>query len=149
MESSPGGPAAAESSARDALVRDELAIRRTLALYCHHVDDGRFADLVDLFAPDGSFVREQTTSTGRAELLRFFEERQGQVEQRGRHMTLNTVVDLDGDTARARSDFVFLKLVDGKPTPALAGRYHDDLARIDGDWRLARRRVEDWLPPEA
>jgi hypothetical protein len=62
-------------------------------------------------------VLDATPITGRAELLRFFEERQGRAEQRGRHLTLNTVVDVTGDTARARSDFFFLKYVDGRLTP--------------------------------
>jgi hypothetical protein len=128
---------------------DELGIRRTLASYCHHVDDGRITDLVDLFAPDGCFVLDAKPITGRAELLRFFDERQGRAEQRGRHLTLNTVVAVTGATARARSDFFFLKYVDGRLTPVRAGRYEDELVRIDGTWRFARRRVEDWIPVDA
>jgi hypothetical protein len=137
-----------DESVRDTSASEELAIRRTLACYCHYIDDGRFADLVDLFAPDGSFVLGTIAATGRGELLGLFEERQGGPEQRGRHLTLNTVIDLVGTTARARSDFVFLKLVDGRPTPVGAGRYHDDLVQIDGQWRFACRRVDLWVPPE-
>jgi hypothetical protein len=137
-----------DESGRDTSAGEELAIRRTLACYCHYIDDGRFADLADLFAPDGSFVLGTISATGRGELLGLFEERQGLPQQRGRHLTLNTVIDLAGTTARARSDFVFLKLVDGRPTPFVAGRYHDDLVRIDGQWRFACRRVDQWLAPE-
>lgn len=137
----PDGPA------NESTIHGELGVRRTLALYCQYLDDGRLADLVDLFAPDGSFVRGEDVRTGRAELLRFFEDRQGLPEQRGRHWTLNTVVDVAGDTARAISDFVFLRLVDGNPTPVLAGRYHDDFICMGDRWRFARRLVEDWLLP--
>jgi len=128
---------------------DEPGIRRTLASYCHHVDDGRFTELVDLFVPEGCFVVDATPITGRAELLRFFEERQGRGEQRGRYLTLNTVVDVTGAVARARSDFLFLKYVDGQLAVVRAGRYEDELVRIDGTWRFARRRVEDWVPADA
>ena len=73
---------------------DEEAIRRTLASYCRHVDDGRFAELVELFAPDGSFVLAGIPITGRTELRRFFDERQGHAEQRGCHLTVNTIIDV-------------------------------------------------------
>ena len=112
-------------------------------------DDGRFTELVDLFVPEGCFVVDATPITGRAELLRFFEERQGRGEQRGRYLTLNTVVDVTGAVARARSDFLFLKYVDGQLAVVRAGRYEDELVRIDGTWRFARRRVEDWVPADA
>src|SRR5262249_59811216 len=85
----PGGSVAMgiDESVRDTSAGEELAIRRTLACYCHYIDDGRFADLADLFAPDGSFVLGTISATGRGELLRLFEERQGQPQQRGRHLT--------------------------------------------------------------
>jgi 3-phenylpropionate/cinnamic acid dioxygenase small subunit len=129
-------------------VANELAIRQLLATYCHHCDDGRFAELLQLFAPDGCFVRGATTITGHAALRAFFEDRQGRPEQRGRHLTVNTVVELDAGRARALSDFVHFRFVDGRITPAVAGRYRDELVRMDdGRWRFARREVEDWSPP--
>ena len=125
----------------------ELAIRDVLAAYCHRCDDGRFAELAELFAPDGAFVRGALVIEGRAALVAYFEDRQGRPEQRGRHLTLNSEITIDGAAARALSDFVYLKLVDGKPVPFLAGRYRDDFARTpDGRWHLTRRVVEDWPP---
>jgi hypothetical protein len=124
---------------------DELAIRRLLAAYCHHCDDGRFSELVDLFAPGASFVHGETKVAGHAALRGFFEERQGLLEQRGRHLTVNSVIDLDAGTARVLSDFVYLKLVEGQFTLAVVGRYRDDFIRMeDGRWRFARREVEGW-----
>jgi hypothetical protein len=126
----------------------ELEIRRVLAAYCHHCDDARFAELLGLFAPDGCFVRGTMKVAGHAALREYFESRQGRPEQRGRHLTLNTEIDIDADQARALSDFVYLKFVDGRITPIIAGRYRDDLVRMqDGRWRFARREVEDWSPP--
>jgi len=136
------------TAGEDASVAEELAIRRTLAAYCHHCDDGRFSELVELFTPEGSLVRGAMQLTGHAALREYLEQRQGLPEQRGRHLTLNTVVDIRTATARALSDFVYLKFVDGRLTPFLAGRYRDDLVRgDDGRWRFARREIEDWLPP--
>lgn len=131
-----------------ARLADELAIRGVLAAYCHRCDDGRFVELLELFAPDAAFVRGATTIAGHAALLAYFEDRQGLPEQRGRHLTLNLEVEIDGCRARALSDFLYLKVVDGRITPLLAGRYRDDLVRAeDGGWRFSRREVEDWPPP--
>ena len=126
-------------------VADELAIRRLLAVYCHYCDDGRFSELTNLFTPEASFVHGTTTATGHTALRAFFEERQGQPEQRGRHLTANTVLDIHAAGARALSDFVYLKSVEGIVTIARAGRYRDDFVRTpDGQWRFARREVEIW-----
>jgi hypothetical protein len=129
-------------------IADELAIRQLLAAYCHHCDDGRFSELLELFAPEASFVRGTTMLSGRAALRAFFEDRQGRPELRGRHLTLNTVVESEGGAARALSDFVYLKFVDGRLTPVIAGRYRDEFVRMDdGRWHFARREVDDWPPP--
>jgi hypothetical protein len=124
-----------------ARLADELAVQRLLASYCHRCDDAEFDALVDLFAPDGVFAMGDVSARGRTELLAFFHERQGPPERRGRHLTLNTVVDVAGDRASAVSDFVFLRRVDGAVVPAIVGRYHDDLVRLDGSWRFAHREA--------
>ena len=118
---------------------DELAIRRLLAEYCHCVDDGRFDDVVALFTPDGVFAFGSLGAEGRDALRTWFAETHPP-EQRGKHLTTNTVVDLDGDRAHAVSDFAFLGLRDARLVPSVAGRYHDELRRDDdGRWRIARR----------
>ncbi|MCM3886204.1 nuclear transport factor 2 family protein [Frankia sp. R82] len=119
-------------------VADELAIRDTLSRYCHLLDDGKLADVVALFTPDAVFAFG-AEHRGAAELTAFFEKSQGTAEQRGRHVTVNTVVEIDGDSAVAVSDFLYFGLGSPAPEPRLIGRYTDTLAR-DGDrWRIARR----------
>jgi hypothetical protein len=130
-------------------VADELAVRRILAEYCHFVDDAEFADLVDLFSPDGELVYGSVAARGPDELLTFFADRQGRPEQRGKHLTMNTVVDVRGDTAVARSDYVHVMPAGGELVPVRAGRYRDELVRLDGRWRLRRREILPWPPPDA
>lgn len=125
----------------DAALRDELAVRRILATYCHRCDDGDFARLVDLFALDGSVAFGDDVVTGRDSLTTWFAKRQPP-ERRGKHLTLNIVVDVDGDTATAVSDYVFLRLIDGVITPAIAGRYRDSLRRDSARWVIERRDIE-------
>jgi hypothetical protein len=130
-------------------VAADLAIRRVLAAYCHRCDDGELDAVVDLFTADGVFASGAAVAHGHDAIRDFFLERQGRPEQRGRHLTVNSAVDVDVDGAHARvvSDFVFLRHVDGVAVPAIVGRYHDDLVRLDGAWRFARRDVHAWTGP--
>jgi ketosteroid isomerase-like protein len=130
----------------DIAVADELAIRRTLAAYCQHLDDGDFAALAHQFTADGAVMFEDRNGAhGRAEIEAWFAESYTP-ERRGRHMTVNTIIDLDGDQATARSDFAFLGFLDGHLRPLFAGRYHDDFVRAEGRW-LIRQRTAVFLPP--
>ena len=127
-------------------VDDELGIRRTLAAYCHLIDDGDFHRLVQEFTPDGTFAFGPKVATGRDALVAWFDENHPP-HRRGKHVTVNTVVDVDGDRASARSDFVFLRHIDGALTIEAAGRYRDRLVRIDGRWMIVRRDAELMAPP--
>ena len=117
---------------------DEEAIRRTIAQYCHFTDDGLFDDSAALLAPDAGFVVMGTTHEGPAGVKAFLEEFQGPAN-RGKHVTANSVIDVDGDRARAWTDYVF---VGPDMTVWSAGRYHDTLVRgDDGRWRFTERRI--------
>ncbi|WP_242423804.1 nuclear transport factor 2 family protein, partial [Frankia sp. EI5c] len=59
----------------------------------------------------------------------------------------NLDVSPAGDTARCVSDFVFLRPGAAGPVLDLAGRYHDELRRVDGHWRIARRDALTLDPP--
>lgn len=117
---------------------DELSIRRVLAAYCQLVDDGRFDELVALFTVHGGFSLGHLAITGRDEMRAWFEANQPP-ELRGKHLTTNALIDVDGDDAVARSDFVFLSFADRQLRPVLTGRYRDELRRVDGQWLLHRR----------
>jgi SnoaL-like domain len=125
----------------DAVLRDELAVKRTLAAYCHLCDDGDFARLVELFTLDGSVAFGEEVVTGRDALMIWFANRQ-RPERRGKHLTMNIIVDVDGNRAEAVSDYVFLRLVDGAVIPAIAGRYRDRLGRDGTRWMIERRDIE-------
>ncbi|MCK9875336.1 nuclear transport factor 2 family protein [Frankia sp. Ag45/Mut15] len=119
-------------------VADELAIRDTLVRYCHLLDDGKLDELLALFTPDAVFAFG-AEHQGTAALAAFFEKSQGTAEQRGRHVTVNTLVEIDGDGAVAVSDFLYFGLGSPAPEPRLIGRYTDTLSRNGNRWRIARR----------
>ncbi len=118
----------------------EGAIRRVLAEYCHRVDDGRLDELVELFTLDGTFVFGKLVAHGRGGVKAWFEQNHTP-EVRGKHLTTNTVVDVDGWRAAAVSDFVFLAFQDRRLVPLLTGRYHDEFRSVDGRWLIHTREA--------
>ena len=119
---------------------DELAIRRTLAAYCHHLDDGDFSSLAHRFTEDGSYTYGTADLSGRATLESWFAE-MNPPERRGKHLTMNVIVDVEGDRAFAYSDYLFVRIVDGTLTPLFSGRYRDELVRAEGGWLIQSRVV--------
>jgi 3-phenylpropionate/cinnamic acid dioxygenase small subunit len=132
----------------DALdVAAQVAISRTLAEYCQLCDDGEFPALVERFAPDGSFAFGGDVVTGREALEGWFARNQ-RPELRGKHFTSNAIIDVDDGRARAVSDFLFLRRIDGVVTPQVAGRYRDTFVKLGGRWLIERREVEVLPPPD-
>ena len=63
---------------------------------------------------------------------------------RTRHLTTNVIVDVEanGVRATARSAFVVFQATPSIALqPIVAGRYHDEFAFADGEWRFARRHI--------
>lgn len=64
-----------------------------------------------------------------------------------RHLVLNLIIEIDGDTATARSTFCVVQATDRVPLqPIVVGRYYDRFARADardGD-TFARADAEGW-----
>jgi uncharacterized protein (TIGR02246 family) len=117
------------------LTEDRASIRDLLARYCHNFDGGDADGVADLFTEDGVFdpgVPGFDPVEGR-EVIRGFVGSMpaGMVH----HMTTDAVYDVDGDVATGIASF----LVVAKGAIVTTGRYHDDLARVDGAWRLRRR----------
>jgi 3-phenylpropionate/cinnamic acid dioxygenase small subunit len=121
---------------------DRESIARALAEYCRSCDDGRFEALGELFESDAALVIAGEVTRGRAAIIEAIASRQPP-ERRGRHMTTNVVVTVDGTTASAESDYVFFTFsTTGSLVPSVAGRYVDGLVRSgDGGWRFTSREI--------
>jgi 3-phenylpropionate/cinnamic acid dioxygenase small subunit len=141
------------SAATDSPLLDELAVRRTLERYMRFNDDRRLDDILALFAPDAVYQVGGRKMTGLDEIRRFFTElgyRAGRphwhddgqlmVMPRSAHVLSNPVIDVDGDVARAESDFVVLDRDEsGHGRFSLIGRYRDRLARVGETWVFTER----------
>ena len=120
----------------------EAGVRRTLALYCHTVDDGHFDEFESCWDADAVVRVQGQELTGRA-AIRAWIEAAMPLERRGRHLTFNTLVDGEGDAATAVSDFAFVKVRgDDAPRITVTGRYLDTLRQEDGAWVLTARSIE-------
>lgn len=124
------------------LAADRDAIRHLLATYTYNGDRGRIAELGACFAPDGVLeypgnrgfgpdgVLAALTSGTRNPALSFV-----------RHHITNPLIELDGDSATARSYFT----VHSDIGVDHSGTYSDKLVRTDQGWRFAHRLVRvDW-----
>lgn len=118
-------------------------IRDLVARYNANGDTGRFAQVIDLFAPDAVMQTDLGIYTGHDEILRIFTG----VKERGagapapiylRHMTATHQIDvLDESAAKGRCYYQVLTAVGLDHW----GRYIDDYRLVDGRWRFARRKV--------
>jgi uncharacterized protein (TIGR02246 family) len=117
-------------------------IRRLLAEYCHAYDDGRADDFAALFTEDAEFRVFGTTRNGRREIRDTIGRQQPGMPP-GQHVTYNSVIDVDpdGETARASTDFLYLRKEANGHVITAAGRYHDRLVRNADRWRFGRRTI--------
>ena len=122
-------------------------IRRTLADYCQLLDDGRFDQWADLFTEDARLVLLGKVTTGRDAIRDYMMEVQPD-GSRGLHMTANSVVDADGDSATATTDYMFLRPSGTGLAIIAAGHYHDRLVRDKIRWRFAERGITMLAAPE-
>ncbi len=59
-----------------------------------------------------------------------------------KHVTTNTIIEIDGDTAACRSYFTVLQATPTMPLQVIiTGRYHDRFGCIDGVWHFTDRAV--------
>ncbi|MCJ7438030.1 MAG: nuclear transport factor 2 family protein [Acidimicrobiia bacterium] len=125
------------------------AIEHIVYGYAERVDLGDFAGVAEFFAhalykgggPDDPGVE------GAAPVQRILEtmvRRYDDGTPRTKHVTTNLIIDADvgGGTATTRSYYTVFQQVDDTPLqPIIAGRYHDQFARVDGEWRLTERVI--------
>ena len=118
----------------------EEQIRRTLAEYCHHTDDGNYDDWVNLFTPDGSFHLFGQSHVGHSALRLFIEDDQPP-HRRGLHLTTDSVITVQGATANVRSNFLFIASGETAGIVVAAGRFSDTMVQGHGCWLFQEREA--------
>jgi uncharacterized protein (TIGR02246 family) len=139
-------------------VEDELAIQRILVDYSARQDARDYAGYAALFAKNGEWVNGKNAYKGREAILKMLVDLYGPtpagfVNDESYHISTNFQIDVNGDRATARSrHLLVMRGPKGEPTPALAGRYEDELIREEGQWKILRRvdypvmpTAEEWM----
>jgi len=116
------------------VMTDGEQISNLLSKYCQAIDDRDWDALAGVLAEDVRFEMGDVTES-RQEL---FDYMKVNLWPAGRHVCLNRVVTVDGDSAHADSDWIWL---DPSFNIAASGRYSDDFRRADGRWMFTVRRI--------
>jgi hypothetical protein len=114
------------------LTDDYEAIRDIYARYCLYLDTGAVSEWVSLYTDDGEFSGAGDHIVGRQALEDYAARLGAGTVHR---LVLNHVIDVNGDTATCRASVV---LTSGTAIVSV-GRTTDQLRRILGSWRIARR----------
>src|SRR5690606_12494724 len=129
------------TEARLQRIEDELAIQRLLIEYSARLDAKDISAWVDVFAKDGTWKNGDQVHKGPKELRELLIRLWGSEPpidymQGVSYQIIHGIrVDVDGDKATAKSRHTLLRKDDtGSPKPVLAGIYHDELIREDGQW---------------
>lgn len=132
-------------------LEDLESIRQLLMNYGRTLDTRDFAAYAALFTEDGEWIGGFGRIQGRATIQAEMEKRLGVAPQTpgksNHHLFMNEGIEIDGDSARARSNWVFVVTGDGdRPEMVYLGHYVDDLVRVDGVWKFRRRMVYGDIP---
>lgn len=119
-------------------------IRDVVGRYAAYVDSGRMEEIMTLFAPEAVFLLDDKEFHGHDEIKSIFTNAgKTLVEHAGprpliRHMiTTHEIVPISENSARSRA--YFLAMVGDRITHW--GRYADEFAPSDGDWKIVQRKV--------
>ncbi|MDP9115707.1 MAG: nuclear transport factor 2 family protein [Actinomycetota bacterium] len=136
------GPAAPRSAL--SAVSAHEAIRNLLGTYCELMDAADWAGVGELFAQAQLLTESGAVFAAGAAAVTARYERGTKLydgSPRTRHLTSNTVIEVDGDTATARSAYVVFQGVGTFAlAPIITGRYCDDFLRDGLRWQFARRQ---------
>jgi 3-phenylpropionate/cinnamic acid dioxygenase small subunit len=129
------------------MLSDERQILNLLYSYCELQDAADFAGVAELFRHSGYRVHNGDEHFGYDEVYALKTAHDKVYEDqtlRTKHITANTLMELDPDgvSARTRSYFTVYQATPELPLQCvIAGRYHDEFEKVDGVWRFRDRYI--------
>ena len=129
-------------------MNDETVIANLVFRYAELIDRGDFDGIGSLFAnavitADGSDVEWR----GADAITAMYVDRTRRYDDgtpKSKHVTTNLIIEVDEERAHAtcRSYYTVYQQTDELPLqPIVAGRYHDEFARVDDAWRFTHRHM--------
>jgi len=126
---------------------DEREILNLLHLYCELQDAADFRGVSELFRHSGYRVRGGQSLFG-FDAVYALKTKHDRIHEDGtlrtKHVTTNTILEIDADGlgARTRSYFTVYQGTAALPLQCvIAGRYHDAFEKVDGRWRFRDRLI--------
>jgi hypothetical protein len=134
-----------------AALEDREAIRLVLRDYGRLLDERRFDEFGQLFAPEGEYVAGGTTRGPKqiAEgLRRTFAGNSLGLAEPNFHVLFNERITLAGKKAISSSQSFFVAPgADGAPRIVMMASYEDELVKTPAGWRFAKRVVKGNMSP--
>ncbi|MBB1152064.1 nuclear transport factor 2 family protein [Amycolatopsis dendrobii] len=123
---------------------DVEEIKAVLAKYCHGIDKQDEETFLSIWAEDADYVLPRGEGHGidgvRALVRKVWE----QVPRCHHHIT-NAVIEVDGDTAAAKTDVFYFRLTDDGVAQLLSGGYELEFVRRDGEWKTRRMEFSPFV----
>jgi len=129
-------------------------INRLLMDYGRFLDRRDFESFSKLFAEEnGEWIGGMGRAKSRSAIRELMEEKigsnAGESSASNFHLFMNERIDVDGDSARAISKWIFMiRGEEDRPHPFLLGHYEDLLVREKGDWKFLKRVVYSDIPKD-
>ncbi len=133
-------------------LESEKQIREAIIEYGEYLDARDYAGYASLFASDGTWTGGFGSATGPAAIQKMLEDNlgvpeEGFINKDNFHQNTTIVVEVHGETAKARSRYMFFtRTEDNRPHPLLAGRYFDEFVRENGEWKIKTRHSHGVIP---
>ena len=129
------------------LLEIRLAIEALNADFCHYLDQGHVAKLVDLFTEEAFYAHGDRITRGRGEIDELFSARVGK-SRTSRHFQTGLRLKISSETTATAHSTCMTFAANGKPpiytaSPILVADFIDEYRRCDdGCWRIERRQIE-------
>ena len=125
---------------------DARQIENLLYTYAEKIDLGDLEGISELFSNAIITSPQGGENRGRDEVLAMYQQSTRLYSDNGtphtKHVTTNSIIEVDADLATARSYFtVFQSLPDLPLQPIISGRYHDEFEKVAGKWRFSKRTM--------
>jgi uncharacterized protein (TIGR02246 family) len=140
-------------AARVEVLEAREQIRELIHAYGEALDSRDFLAFAGLFAEDdGTWVGGFGSATGRDAIFELMDGNIGHADPpavpTSHHVFANIRIDVDGDTAQARTRWIFVVPSEtGEPRWRFLGHYEDRFVRRGGRWYFLRREAFTDLPP--
>jgi hypothetical protein len=136
------------------ILEDREAIRHLLERYIEFNESRDYRAYSGLFASNGELKLRRGGATGPENIFKFMQTNFGaplsadSLLRNAAHVLSNVIIEVEGDTATARSRWALLSpsREDGTPRVAQSGFYSDKLVREKGEWKFLQRVVTPGIP---